>query len=55
MPFLEYLSIGARQTLWRNGAQSAYPFFAYEEHQPFADTVLPAKMAQGPEVEPAAP
>ncbi len=35
--------------------ESAYPFFEYEEHQPFADTDLPAKMGQGPEEEPAAP
>jgi hypothetical protein len=35
--------------------QSAYPFLAYEEHQPVADTALPAKMPQGPEEEPAVP
>jgi hypothetical protein len=36
-------------------AELAYGFFAYEEHQPFADTAFPAKRGQGPEAAPAAP
>jgi len=38
-----------------NGEKCAYPFLAYEAHQPCDDTAFPERMAQGTDEEPVDP